>query len=266
MRRDILNKLLIALCLLVMVSCKAKKKLVVVPSAPVPAQAPIVKAINPIDDIKARQLNFNTFAASGSGSLNIDNNSNDVKLNIRVEHNKRIWVSVSITALLTFEVARVLITPDSLFVVNKVESKYLRKPFSYIYTYASKQINYKMLEALLVGNAMPEILNDPRVILQPTNGNVTLSGKLQDLVYRLTLGPDKRPQQLNLSNPAEEQTLQVTNSVPVQADNKIVPSQIDIQSAIKNKKIQVNLQYTKVDFDQQLEYPFNIPERYKPAD
>ena len=266
MKRNILNKLLIALCLLVMVSCKARKKLVVVPQTPVqtPAPTPIVKAVNPIDDIKARQLSFNTFAAKASTSLNIDDNSNDVTLNIRINHDRKIWVSV--TAVLGIEVARALITPDSLYVINKLQGVYLKKPFSYIYTYASKQINYKTLEALLVGNAMPEILNDPRVILQPTNGNVTLSGKLQDLVYRLTLGPDKKAQQLNLSNPAEAQTLQVTNNVPVQADNKIVPSQIDIQSAIKSKKIQVNLHYTKVDFDQQLEYPFNIPERYKPAD
>jgi hypothetical protein len=272
MKRNILNKLLIALCLLVMVSCKARKKLVVVPQAPVqipaptppPASTTIVKAVNPVDDIKARQLNFNTFAAKASTSLNIDDNSNDVTLNIRIDHNKKIWVSV--TALLGIEVARALITPDSLCVINKLQGVYLKKPFSYIYTYASKQINYKTLEALLVGNAIPEILNDPRVIVQPGSSNITLSGNLQDLVYRLILGPDKRPQQLNLSNPAEQQTLQVTNNVPVQAGNKIVPSQIDIQSAIKSKKIQVNLHYTKVDFDQQLDYPFNIPERYKPAD
>ncbi|MEO8886812.1 MAG: DUF4292 domain-containing protein [Mucilaginibacter sp.] len=262
MRRNILNKLLIAVCLLVMVSCKARKKLVVAPPAPVPA--PVVKTVNPIDDIKARQLNFNTFAAKSSTTLNIDDNSNDVTLNIRIDHNKKIWVSV--TAILGIEVARALITPDSIYVINKLQGMYLKKPFSYIYTYASKQINYKTLEALLVGNAMPEILNDPHVILQPTNGNVTLSGKLQELVYRLTLGPDKKAQLLNLSNPAEAQTLQVTNDAPVQAENKIVPSQIDIQSAIKNKKIQVNLHYTRVDFDQQLEYPFNIPERYSPAD
>jgi len=265
MKRNILNKLLIATCLIVMASCKARKKLVVV-TPPVAPAAPANKTVNPIDAIKAQQVNFNTFAAKSNATLNIDGENTDVTLNIRIAHGKKIWVSVSINALLTFEVARVLITPDSLFVVNKYESKYLRKPFSYIHTYASKQINYNTLEALLVGNALPEILNDPRVALQPTNGNVTLSGKLQDLVYRLTLGPDKKPQQLNLSNPAEEQTMQVTDTAPVQAGNKIVPSQIDIQSSIKNKKIQVNLQYTKVDFDEQLEYPFNIPEKYKPAD
>jgi hypothetical protein len=60
--------------------------------------------------------------------------------------------------------------------------------------------------------------------------------------------------------------LQVTNSNFIQADNRTVPSQIDIASVVKDKKMQVNLHYVKVDFDQQLEYPFNIPERYAPAE
>ncbi len=46
----------------------------------------------------------------------------------------------------------------------------------------------------------------------------------------------------------------------------MVPSQIDILSTIGDKKIQANLRYTKADFDQPLEFPFNIPERYAPAD
>ena len=113
---------------------------------------------------------------------------------------------------------------------------------------------------------MPEILNDKNVILQTNNDNTTLSGNFQSVMYKLLLGPDKRVAQLNLSNADEAQTLQVTDKEFIQTGNKIVPSQIDIQSAIKSKKIQVNLHYTRVDFDEQLEYPFNIPERYKPAD
>jgi hypothetical protein len=264
MKKNISNKLAIAVCLLVMGSCKARKPLVVVP-VPVTPPANTNKPVNPIDAIKAQQLNYNTFAAKSSTTLDIDGNSNDVTLNIRINRDKKIWVSV--TALLGIEVARALITPDSVLVINKLQHVYIKKPFSFIHAYASKQINYKTLEALLVGNAMPGVLNDNRTVIAPAdNGNTTLSGNLQDLVYKLLLNPGKKAAQLNLSNPAEAQTLQVINYTFIQVDNKVVPSQIDIQSAIKSKKIKVNLQYSKVDFDQQLDYPFNIPESYSPAD
>lgn len=265
MKRNILNKIGIALCLLVIVSCKARKPIVVTPP-PVIAPPVAGKTVNPIDVIKAQQLNFNTFSAKASTTLDIDGDKNDVTLNIRIARDKKIWVSVIKTVIVDIELARALITPDSILLINKYQRLYTKKPFSFVHTYSGKQVNYKTLESLLVGNALPEILNDKNVILQTNNGNTTLSGNFQDVMYKLLLGPDKRVAQLNLSNPAESQNLQVTDKEFIQSGNKIVPSQIDIQSAIKSKKIQVNLQYTRVDFDQQLEYPFSIPESYKPAD
>ena len=264
MKRNILNKLGIALCLLVVVSCKARKPIVVTPP---PVVTPVAgKTVNPIDAIKAQQLNFNTFSTKANTTLDIDGDKHDVTLNIRIARDKKIWVSVIKTVLVDIEVARVLITPDSLLLINKLQRLYTKKPFSFIHTYGGKQFNYKTLESLLIGNALPEILNDKSTNLQTNNDNTTLSGTLQNVIYKLLLGPGKRVTQLNLSNPAEAQTLQVANREFTQSGNKIVPSQIDIQSAIKSKKIQVNLQYTRVDFDQQLEYPFSIPESYKPAD
>ena len=260
-----MNKIGIALCLLVIVSCKARKPIVVTPP-PVITSPTVGKTVNPIDAIKAQQLNFNTFSAKANANLDIDGDNNDVTLNIRIARDKKIWVSVVKTILLDIELARALITPDSILLINKLQHLYTKKPFSFIYTYGGKQFNYKTLESLLIGNALPEILNDKSTNLQTNNDNTTLSGSLQNVIYKLLLGPGKRVTQLNLSNPAEAQTLQVANKEFTQSGNKIVPSQIDIQSAIKSKKIQVNLQYTRVDFDQQLEYPFSIPESYKPAD
>lgn len=265
MKKNTLNKIGIALCLLVMVSCKARKPIVVIPP-PVVTPPVTNKTVNPIDAIKAQQLNFNTFAAKASTSLDIDGDKNDVTLNIRIARDKKIWVSVVKTVLVDIELARALITPDSILLINKLQRLYTKKPFSFIYTYGGKQFNYKTLESLLIGNALPEILNDKNTIIQNENSNTSLSGSLQNVMYKLLLGPSKRVTQLNLSNPAEAQNLQVANKEFTQSGNKIVPSQIDIQSAIKSKKIQVNLQYTRIDFDQQLEYPFSIPESYKPAD
>src|SRR4051812_8372329 len=120
MRKNILNKLLIATCLIVMVSCKARKKLVVVTPPPAPV-VPANKPVNPIDAIKAQQVNFNTFAAKADAKLNIDGEDNDVTLNIRIARDKKIWVSVVKHVIVAdIEVARALITPDSIYVINKI--------------------------------------------------------------------------------------------------------------------------------------------------
>ena len=212
--------------------------------------------------VAAAQVSFNTFSAKADAQLDVNGDGNDVNLNIHIDHDKKIWVSITKTLLVTFEVARAIITPDSIQVINKLQGVYLKKPFSYVYQYSNNQVSYKMLEALLVGNAMPEILQDNNAGFQTDNGNTTISGVLQDLVYSLVLGPDMKVSQFNLSNHNGGLSLQANNSMFIPAGSKTVPSQIDIQSTAQNKKVHVNLHYTKVDLDLPLTYPFSIPEGY----
>jgi hypothetical protein len=212
--------------------------------------------------IKAQQVNFNTFSGKAKTNLDINGNSNDVTLNIRINKGKKIWVSI--TAILGVEVARAVITPDSILLINRLEGVYMKKPFSYVYAYASKQVNYKTLESLLIGNAIPELLTEKSEFVTTSN-TTTLSGSLDDLLYKLIVGADNKVTQTNLNNQNEGQSLQVANNAFIQASNRILPSQIDIASVVKDKKVHINLHYTKVDFDQQLEYPFSIPDRYEPA-
>ena len=255
-------RLLIVCCLLVMVSCKARKQVLVARNADSSAKPVDNKLSSKLNAIREKQVNFNTFSGKAKTKLNINGNSNDVTLNIRIERDKRIWVSI--TAILGVEAARALITPDSILLINRLQGVYLRKPFSYVYKYASSQVNYKTLESLLIGNAVPELLNE-KAELTNADGNTTLSGSLQDLLYKLVLGADLKVTQTNLSNESAGQSLQVVNNSFIQATNRVMPSQIDIASVVKDKKIQVNLHYTKADFDVSQEYPFNIPANYEPA-
>lgn len=272
MKRNILNKVLVVCALLAVVSCKTRKKAMPVASttpktdntvsiATTPPDLTVVK--NQLAAIKSHQVIYNTFSGRASTKLDVNGNSNDVTMNIRIMRDKKIWVSI--TALLGIEVARALITPDSIKIINKLQGVYLKKPFSYVYKYASRQVNYKTIESLLVGNAMPELLTENSNV-KTDMGNIALSGTLQDLVYSLTLGTNMRVTQFNLSNNAEQQALLVNNSNFIQANNRLVPAQIDILSTIQNKKIQANLHYNKVDFDLELDFPFNIPDRYTPAE
>jgi hypothetical protein len=261
MKKNILNKLLIACCLLAMISCKARKQVIVIRKADSAAK-PLDNVSSKLNAIRAKQVNFNTFAGRAKTKLDINGNSNDVTLNIRIERDKRIWVSI--TAILGVEAARALITPDSILLINRLQGVYLRKPFSYVYKYASTQVNYKTLESLLIGNAIPELLNEKADVVN-ADGNTTLSGSLQDLLYKLIVGADLKVTQTNLSNQNAGQSLQVVNNTFIQATNRIMPSEIDIASVVKDKKIQVNLHYTKADYDVQQEYPFSIPASYEAA-
>jgi hypothetical protein len=81
----------------------------------------------------------------------------------------------------------------------------------------------------------------------------------------LIVGADMKASHTELANQSEGQALIVDNSVLIPAENRVVPSQINMSSMVASKKVQVNLHYIKADFDLPLEYPFSIPSRYDPA-
>lgn len=256
-------KLLMLCCIMLVFSCKSRKPLVVKRVADTSAAKPVDTRAARLELIRSKQISFNTFTGRAKTKLDINGSTNDVTLNIRIQSDKKIWVSI--TAIAGIEVARAMITPDSLLLINKLQSLYLRKPFSYVNKYAGEQVNYKTLESLLIGNAIPELLTE-RSEFKTDSSNTTLTGNLGEVLYKLILGPDMKATQTNLSNQNAAQTLRVTNSAFIQATNKIMPSQIDIASVVKDKKIQVNLHYTKADYDLPVEFPFTIPSRYQPAD
>jgi hypothetical protein len=256
-------KLCAVCCLFVVFGCKTKKRLVPKKAvADTTIKAADTKALK-LNAIRAAQTIFSTFSGKARAKLNINGETNDVTLNIRIQHDQKIWISI--TAIAGIEVARALITPDSIFLINRLQSVYVKQPFSYINKIAGDQVNYKTLEPLFIGNAIPALLNE-NADLKTDSGVTRLSGDLPDVAFKVMLGADLKVTQTSMSNQMAGQSLEVVNSTFVQAGNKVVPSQIDMSSIAKEKKIQLNLRYIKEDFDQPIDCPFSIPARYKPME
>lgn len=256
------NRLLIVCVLLSIVGCKAHKQLVVNKKSDNTSVHTPSPVLTKLDAIRGGQLNFTTFSGRAKARMQINNSSNDVTLNIRISHGQKIWVSI--TAIAGIEVARAMITPDSILAVNKLQGLYLRQPFSYIYKYASNQLDYRSVEALLIGNAIPQLLNE-HVKMQADSANIVLNGSLEELIYKMVIGPDMKAKSTNMSDADAGQTMQVDNSAFMPVANRIVPLQIDINSTAGTKKIRISMHYIKQDFDLPLEYPFSIPDSYEPA-
>ncbi|GAB3932408.1 DUF4292 domain-containing protein [Mucilaginibacter myungsuensis] len=246
--------------------CKAKKQVLVNREA---VKEPVTVKAAPSTNakliaIRERQVNFNTFNGKAKARLDIDGDDNDVTLTIRIDRDKKIWVSVVTQILVNIEVARALITPDSIIVLNKLQGLYMKKPFSYVHQYGGKQVNFKTLQALLIGNAMPELLHDG-VSMSEDGANTLLNGQLGDIGYKLNIGADYKVSQSNLTNNLAALTLQVINGAFIQADGRVIPSQIDITSTADKKNIKINMRYTNAEFDKPIDTPFSIPDSYKAA-
>jgi len=257
MRRSFLIKAFIGVMLFSAFGCKTKKiaQLAAIPGAisPSTTNSEIIKSLS------AKQVSYNTLAIKAKADLNINNDSHDVSMSIRIKSGEVIWVSV--TALAGIEVARMLLTPDSVKVLNKLQSEYTAKPFSFVHQYAGKHVDFNTIQGLFTANALPGTLSLNSAM--DVNGSETqLTGNLSGLIYTLLFNSNNNLTQTLLQDELKGQALQVNYAGFGAISGKEIPFNVHINSGVGNKKVQIDLKYNQVTVNEAVEFPFNVPKRF----
>lgn len=271
MRRSLLNNFALFAVLVVFAGCSSKRSIIQPVAAAVPtissvisvptAKASIKSSTNktPLDSIIAGKVVFETISIKAKADLAIDNMGSDVNLNIRIKNDKAIWMSV--TALAGLEVARILITPDSVKILNRIENVYIKKPFDYIYQYANRQINFRTLQDIIVGNPIERFLNGaPKLVYN--DGKAGLSGSSDELTFDLLFDENFKLTALTLVDSSANQSLQVSFGRFVSLFELRIPHTLVLKSKAANNRITGNLEYSRVDVNLPIELPFNVPQRF----
>ena len=265
MKRNILTNAVYAFVLLLAFnSCKAKKGIF-----PVAVAIPEAATVIPIevDDTRKNKLKsindsnmvFNTLAVRSKAVLSINDKANDVNMNFRIRNNEVIWVSI--TALAGLEVARALITPDSVRIINRLDNIYIKKPFSYIYEFTNEQINFKTLQSILIGNTISDFITDS-TDLNMESDEVKLKSILVGLTYNLRLSSGNKVVYANLNDELAKQELTAKYADFILVNQQQIPHSVIMDSTVKTKKFLLDLKFLKVDLDGPIELPFRVPERF----
>jgi hypothetical protein len=105
---------------------------------------------NTIEPVKVNEVEFDYLLTKSKFSFRSSTQDFDnTNVNIRIKKDSLIWLSVT---GIGFEVARGLITPDSIVFLDKLHKEY----FVFTYAQLSKQynfdLNFKLLQSVIVGN------------------------------------------------------------------------------------------------------------------
>jgi hypothetical protein len=260
MRRNTLNSFLLIAVIAVTMACRAKKAVVSLPKqVDSMVLANTMKSEN-IKMLRAKDLSFNTLSLKAKANLNINGNSNNVTMNFRIQKDEKIWVSI--TAIAGIEVARALITPDSIKVRNNFQSVYLKKPFSYVYRYTNNQVDFSLLQAIFSGNTIAAFMKED-VVLEQENGVWVLNGQQQDLAYRVLFNTLLKVGEDNLNDVKTGRALKVEYGEYQKVNNAFFPSSMKINSIAGKQKISIDLDFSKIESNVPLEFPFSVPVKYE---
>lgn len=261
MKRNISNSLVFAAFIVLAIGCRPKKVIVAAPA--VSTEKVAVDADKKPENLallKGKDLPFSTLVLKGKASLDINGDMNNATMNIRIQKDKKIWVSV--TGLAGIEGVRAVITPDSLLMRNNLQKTFTKKPFSYIYGFTNKQVSFGLLQAILSGNTINDFMIEKSDLVQE-NGVWLLSGNAQDLAYKILFNTLLKPTEVNLNDSKNAQALKVTYGKYTAVNNSLFPSSLKINSMAGTKKINVSIEFIKIESNVPVEFPFSVPKSFE---
>lgn len=259
MKRNILNSLLLFSAVVLMASCRPKKLIVTAP--PVTQTVVADKKGDNFKTLAAKQLNYETLVLKGKADLNIDGDEKNVTLNIRVKKDKAIWFSV--TALGgAFEAARGIITPDSIWIMNRLDKKAIKKPFTYIHQFTNSQVNFGWLQAILTGNNIKELMTEKSSLAQE-NGVWVVNGTQNSMAYGVLFNTLLKTSVLTLNDAQAAQGLKVNYDKYIMVNEGLFPSDVKITSAVGNKNLSVAVEFVKIEHNVPVEFPFTVPQSFE---
>jgi hypothetical protein len=233
--------------------------------------------------LKRNQFDYQWMTAKINASvLKADSSEETFTINLRARKDSAIWLMVS---KLGIEGARVLVTKDSVKFLDQLKNKYFKGDYAYINKMLQAELDFEMLQSVLVGNSV-EFYEDERYRLNVDDRACQFqlstvrkrklrrviqgNKEMKDPVQSIWLKPeDHKIARIlffdfdpNRTFDAKFDKFEKVDSVQVLP--MLIKYEIRAESDPKTeKKVTINLEYSKVTLNKQQTFPFNIPSSYE---
>ena len=211
-----------------------------------------------LTSLKKNELEFKELTAKLKTKVSSPELNQSFTTNIRWKKGEKIWLSMSIIGI---EGARVLITKDSIKIMDKINDRYILKPISYIKQKALIDLSFTDIENLLLGNLL--FFDASKAKYANNASNITMSSDgarfLTNVVFNK---PSNFLSSIFVTDKQQNQTLTSAYNNYQTTLNKQFP--LDRLLTIKSagQTFQMDAKFQSINIAQGLEYPFSINPKY----
>lgn len=230
--------------------------------------------------IHDNEFNYDWVYAKANVESQID--GKEESFDIRVRARKDSAMLISIQYLLGVEVAKVLITRDSVKMVVYPKRQYFKGDYNYINELLHANLDFDLLQAVLFGNSA-EFYDDDETKLKPVtdrqNCRYALSTERKFKLRKIEQG-QKEPKKSFQTMTLDPETFKIfknefidieTNRVftavyekyPAATDSVYAPRHVNID-IVAEKKVSLKIDYVRIDKNQPQKLSLNIPPKYEP--
>ncbi|NVO18614.1 MAG: DUF4292 domain-containing protein [Bacteroidetes bacterium] len=229
-----------------------------------------------INKLKNNEIKFKTLSAKFSATYSRNKKKTTISGQLRILNDSIIWISI--TPMLGIEMARFMLTPDSIKYLNRINSTYMLKDFKYINQLLNKTLDFDMAQAFLTGNDFSLYENNSfRASVDNTAYKLSTSNrhKLKRFVRRseeeisiplqdIWLDPLQFKIIKVILKEAERDSRKFTADYAefVTVSDQQIPASIDYHIETDKDKIRIKIEFSKIQMDNEISFPFSVPDSY----
>lgn len=260
---------ILSLILIVVVSCHPYKKI---------AKSVILEEQNPqflIQKLNENEFLCNWLSCKASVDVIRNNEEFNFSVSIRMRTDSAIWLYIS--PALGLEGFRVLITKDSVRMMDKINKRFWANDFKYLYKLFDIPVTFDMLQSVVLGNYFSyQDETKPRSSYVDNQyyllSNLVRKKKLRseedvDLTKKFIQDVWLSPENYRIAASVTEDKKAKINFELRYSDFRLVENHLfPYHSNIKlksDKPFRISIEYSKVAINKPLEFPFNVPSAYE---
>lgn len=208
------------------------------------------------------RIDFTSFSAKVNVDyLGGDGKKYDVNVFVRMEKDSLIWFSVN--GALGIEGMRVLISKDSIKILNKLDKEYQARSMEYLQEIISLPFDLSSIQDLIIGN--PVFLDSNFVSYSINNNNISMLSYGEWFKHLITINENDH---LILNSKLDDVDVLRNRTAYLSyseyEDKRGVNFSTNRTISVTEKtKLDIKLNFKQYAFNETLSFPFNIPKNYK---
>ena len=233
------------------------------------------EVIQIFDSVKSKEFQFKYLSTKAEVSYtDKSGETNSFDVNLRIRRDSAVWISI--TPLLGIELARVLITRDSVIVLDRLHKNYIKRDFRYFEDLWKTNVNFDMLQAVIVGNyfqyqgkeKLRSIYDEePYLILSTLNKRQARRAAEEkdpnkSMVQDFWIDGNYRIAKSRITDQKQDRFVEASYKNFTDVNGSLFPNNIVVTIASTTPTI-ISVEYTKAVNEDTLQMPFSIPEKYE---
>jgi len=264
-RRLTIFFVLITTAVVLFIGCKSTKPTTTLQFKELPSPAEAIQRIH------SNHVDIKTLAARFSAETKFKDSEYFFNGSLRIVKDSAIYISATVPIL--SEVARVVITPDSLKFINRIESVYFVGRIEFLNELLGAEVDFFMLQALLLGNDFEHfthegfsVSNDKENLVLNSRARVPLSNPLAwPLENRMWVDPVnyKIKQNIFMDGPASRM-IRANYKSHRKIGERVLPNSIELFFSDLANSLFVSMDLSRITLDAGVVINFSVPAAYAP--